>query len=97
MATVCLCMIVINEEEVLSRCLESICDLVDEIVIVDTGSEDLTVEIAGKYRNASSFSHGRMIFLRQEIMRWIRLKWNTVCGWMQMIFSQGNGQMNSGN
>lgn len=41
-----LCMIVKNEEEVLARCLESVKLLVDEIIIVDTGSTDKTVEIA---------------------------------------------------
>lgn len=49
MSSISLVMIVKNEERVLGRCLDSICDLVDEIVIVDTGSEDQTVEIAGKY------------------------------------------------
>ena len=49
MATLSLCMIVKNEEAVLSRCLESIKDAVDEIVIVDTGSTDTTKEIAKKY------------------------------------------------
>lgn len=39
-------MIVKNEEEVLARCLESAANLVDEIIIVDTGSDDRTVEIA---------------------------------------------------
>ncbi len=49
MATVSLCMIVKNEEAVLARCLESIRDAVDEIVIVDTGSTDATKEIAARY------------------------------------------------
>lgn len=44
-----LCMIVKNEEKVLGRCLESIKNVVDEIVIVDTGSTDKTKEIARKY------------------------------------------------
>lgn len=44
-------MIVKNEEKVLSRCLFSICDAVDEIVIVDTGSTDKTIEIAKKFTN----------------------------------------------
>jgi glycosyltransferase involved in cell wall biosynthesis len=39
-------MIVKNEEEVLARCLESVKDAVDEIIIVDTGSTDRTKEIA---------------------------------------------------
>lgn len=43
------CMIVKNEEEFLARCLESVKPYVDEIVIVDTGSQDRTVEIARNY------------------------------------------------
>ena len=43
------CMIVKNEEKILARCLDSIRDLMDEIVIVDTGSTDRTKEIAAKY------------------------------------------------
>ena len=42
-------MIVKNEEKVLARCLDSIADLMDEIIIVDTGSSDNTKEIAKKY------------------------------------------------
>lgn len=49
MVTISLCMIVKNEERVLARCLESICDLVDEIIIVDTGSQDKTKKIARRY------------------------------------------------
>ncbi|MEN6520916.1 MAG: tetratricopeptide repeat protein [Armatimonadota bacterium] len=44
-----LCMIVKNEEEYLRGCLESVKDIVDEMVIVDTGSIDDTVEIAKSY------------------------------------------------
>ncbi len=39
-------MIVRNEAERLERCLGSVADFVDEIVVVDTGSEDDTVAIA---------------------------------------------------
>ena len=49
MIEISLCMIVKNEEKVLARCLDSIADLMDEIIIVDTGSTDRTKEIAGKY------------------------------------------------
>ena len=52
MITISLCMIVKNEEAVLKRCLDSIADLVDEIIIVDTGSDDKTKEIAGQYTQA---------------------------------------------
>lgn len=49
MVTFSLCMIVKNEERILARCLDSIADLMDEIIIVDTGSTDATKRIAADY------------------------------------------------
>lgn len=49
MNTLSAVVIVKNEEKVIRRCLESIKNLVDEIVIVDTGSTDQTVEISREY------------------------------------------------
>lgn len=47
--TISLCMIVKNEEQTISRCLESVKDIVNEIIIVDTGSTDNTKELVKKY------------------------------------------------
>ncbi len=47
--TLSLCMIMKDEEEHLVRCLDSVQGVVDEIVIVDTGSTDSSIEIAERY------------------------------------------------
>ncbi len=49
MISISLCMIVKNEEAILARCLDTVADLVDEIIIVDTGSTDQTKKIAARY------------------------------------------------
>ncbi len=49
MIKISLCMIVKNESDSLRRCLNSIKDAVDEIVIVDTGSTDDTKNIAYEF------------------------------------------------
>lgn len=55
MITISLCMIVKNEEKVLKRCLDSVADLVEELIIVDTGSTDGTMRIAGEYPHAKLY------------------------------------------
>lgn len=44
-----LCMILKNEEKFLPGCLKTVKGLVDEIIVVDTGSTDRTMEIAREY------------------------------------------------
>jgi len=76
--TLSLCMIVKNEEEFLPQCLESVKDVVDEMVIVDTGSTDRTVEIAESYGARiyhhawqNSFSEARNYGLEFATCDWI--------------------------
>ena len=78
--TVSLCMIVKNESKYLGRCLESVKDLVDEIIVVDTGSTDNTVEIARKYGASvyeyqwdNNFSNARNKSLEHATKEWILL------------------------
>ncbi len=56
MRALTLCMIVKDEAELLPRCLDSVEGVVDEIVIVDTGSSDSTRDIA-RGRGARVIDH----------------------------------------
>jgi len=47
--TLSACLIVRNEEKYLDDCLSSIAPLVDEIIVVDTGSSDRSPDIAGRH------------------------------------------------
>ena len=49
MKNISLCMIVKDEQKTLQRCIDSIKDFVDEIIIVDTGSKDNTKQIARQF------------------------------------------------
>jgi len=76
--TISLCMIVRNEEEYLPGCLESIKSLVDEMVIVDTGSTDKTVEIAKScgakvihHPWNDDFAEARNVALKHATCDWI--------------------------
>jgi len=55
-ADISLCMIVKNEERVLGSCLASAKDAFTEVIVVDTGSTDRTIEIA-KEHGADVYEH----------------------------------------
>lgn len=87
-----LCMIVRDEEEWLGRCLEAVKDGVDEMIIVDTGSRDRTVEIAESFGATvlyhewtGDFSEARNIGLDAATGDWIV--------WLDAdeIFADGDG------
>jgi glycosyltransferase involved in cell wall biosynthesis/tetratricopeptide (TPR) repeat protein len=75
---VSLCMIVKNEEANLGECLGSVADLVQEIIVVDTGSTDATMEIAARFGAkvfdfpwVDSFAAARNESLRHATGDWI--------------------------
>ena len=49
--------ITLNEEKNLPRCLKSVKNIVDEIIVVDSGSKDKTIEVAKKF--------GAKVYLRK--------------------------------
>lgn len=49
------CLIVKNEEKYLNDCLESL-RFCDEVILVDTGSTDKTLDIASKFANVKVFN-----------------------------------------
>jgi len=69
--------ITLNEEKDLRRCLESVRDLADEIVVVDSGSTDKTVEIAKKYgakvyhRDFDNYSNQKNYAVKKATGDWI--------------------------
>jgi tetratricopeptide (TPR) repeat protein len=76
--TISLCMIVKDEAATLARCLESVADVADECIVVDTGSMDTTREIARAHQAQvmdldwpNDFSAARNAALSQATGDWI--------------------------
>jgi len=73
-----LCMIVKDEETQLARCLDSVQGVADQLVVVDTGSSDSTVQIANRYGAKvvyhawdGSFSSARNVSLDHADGEWV--------------------------
>ncbi|MBW2370153.1 MAG: tetratricopeptide repeat protein, partial [Deltaproteobacteria bacterium] len=76
--TVSLCMIVKNEEEHLAKCLASVKPIVDEMIVVDTGSTDRTKDIAKvfgasvyDFKWSNDFSEARNFSISKASGEWI--------------------------
>ena len=81
MITVSLCMIVKNEAEVLARCLESAAGLVDEIILVDTGSTDGTKEVAARFTDRIYEFAWEDDFAAARNYAFSLAERETACGW----------------
>jgi glycosyltransferase involved in cell wall biosynthesis len=76
--TIALCMIVKDEEETISQAIESVKAIVDEIIVVDTGSKDKTKGLAKGFgamvideKWEEDFSKARNISIKQAKSDWI--------------------------
>ncbi len=101
--TVSACLIVRNEEKALPECLDSIRPIVDEIVVVDTGSTDETVRLAREggaevhhFPWNDDFSAARNAALDQARGDWIlvidadeRLEWSGGASFREPLKEKG--------
>jgi len=78
MMNISVCLIVKNEENNIARCLQSVKHIAKEIIVVDTGSTDDTVNIAKKtgakvfhYQWENNFANARNYALEQAGGNWI--------------------------
>lgn len=76
--SISLCMIVRDEERVIEDCLKSARPFFDEVIVVDTGSNDRTKEIAAKYADkllvfewCDDFSAARNASLAEASSDWV--------------------------
>lgn len=58
--------ITFNEEDNIAPCIESIEDVCDEIIVVDSFSTDKTIEIAEKYPKVKTFSQKWLGYVEQK-------------------------------
>lgn len=73
-----LCMIVKDENDYIKSCIESVKDIVDEIIVVDTGSVDGTIQIAEslgakvyKFKWVNSFAKARNFAIENATAQWL--------------------------
>lgn len=77
-ARLSVCLLIRNEEKYLFRCLSSVKNVADEIIVVDTGSTDNSLEIAGRFTGhiytfewCDDFSAARNFALEKASGEWV--------------------------
>ncbi len=88
--TVSLCMIIKDEQHNLARCLASLKPIVDEMIVVDTGSSDRTVDIATIFGAQLAFFlwNGDFSAARNESIRRAKGDWILVMDADEVIAPQ---------
>lgn len=66
MIPVSIVIITLNEEKNIKRCLDSVIDISDDIIVVDSGSKDRTVEICKTYKNLRPFENKFIDYSQQR-------------------------------
>jgi len=69
MTTISLVMIVKNEEKVLERSIQSVAPIIDEFIIVDTGSSDKTKDIIKKYGKVLELPFTNYVDTKNEALK----------------------------
>ncbi len=71
------CIITLNEEKYIKKCIESIANIADEIIVIDSGSTDKTVEIAKNlgakiyFRNFDNYASQKNYALERSTKNWV--------------------------
>jgi glycosyltransferase involved in cell wall biosynthesis len=75
--TISVCLIVKDEERFLDNCLKSVKDIANEIIVIDTGSTDNTVEIAKRFTDKVHFHTWENSFCkaRNQALHYATGKW----------------------
>jgi glycosyltransferase involved in cell wall biosynthesis len=71
-------LIVKDEERCIARCLESISEAVDEIIVVDTGSTDQTIQIAQQFSKVKLYTYkwnDDYSAARNECLKYVTSDW----------------------
>lgn len=93
--SISLCMIARNEEEFIGNAIKSALNFVDEIIVIDTGSQDKTIEIAKSYNANIIKSKWRkdFSFHRNEAISMAKCDWILFLDCDEVIQDEGKNDI----